>query len=159
MNSPINCSIYISNLPFNTNPTKIRQLFDDYEPVIKVYIPRNVKNGRYKKFGFIIFPSIQSAKRIICIHRYGTGFTINGHRLNMHLSTTYRKSSDQMAFEFQQRRALSIESIRMPCVWCSLTGCINNNRTFPLSLPNPPPRSDNRFNRPRACSLSRNFEY
>jgi RNA recognition motif-containing protein len=56
--------IYVGNLPFGVDESKLKDIFSDYETE-EITVIKDKFNGRSKGFGFIVIPDEASAKKAI----------------------------------------------------------------------------------------------
>jgi RNA recognition motif-containing protein len=60
--------VYVGNLPWDTAPEDLREVFGQYGQVLNVHIPMNTVKGRIQGFAFIKFASEDSAKKALDLH-------------------------------------------------------------------------------------------
>ena len=58
-------SIFIDNLPENLNFTSFKNMFCSFGEVLDVHIPNKFRKKTGRKYGFIIFATIQEGMKVI----------------------------------------------------------------------------------------------
>ncbi|KAH7616942.1 putative Serine/arginine-rich SC35-like splicing factor SCL30 [Nannochloris sp. 'desiccata'] len=90
-------SVLVRNLPLDTRPSEIRQLFEKYGRLFDVYLPKDFKSGRPKGFGFVEFERADDADEAIYqLDRREFG----GREMTVVLAKEGRKPADQMRGKF-----------------------------------------------------------
>ncbi len=62
--------MYIGNLSFDTEEQTLRDLFEDYGPIIDLYIPYDNNTGRPRGFAFVSLEPESAARAIEEIDNY-----------------------------------------------------------------------------------------
>jgi RNA recognition motif-containing protein len=56
--------LYVGNMSFNTDETELRQVFEEYGPVIDLYVPLDQNTGRPRGFAFVTLET-ENAQRAV----------------------------------------------------------------------------------------------
>ena len=58
-------SIYVGNLSYDVTQDDLKEVFQDYGTVTRVYLPTDAETGKMRGFGFVEMASAEDAKKAI----------------------------------------------------------------------------------------------
>jgi RNA recognition motif-containing protein len=89
-------SFVVKNLSVRTSPFHLREIFSQYGNVRDAYIPKqHGKDGKRQSYGFIELELTIPMETMLA--EFASFSTLNGKKMEVSISQSHRKSSDEMA--------------------------------------------------------------